>query len=52
MGYNPRTGPLPPEKARGHARWPVTVITSDPGISVSQDAITLPAAAFAVIDLA
>jgi len=31
---------------------PVTLVTSDPGISVSQDAITLPAAAFAVIDLA
>jgi malto-oligosyltrehalose trehalohydrolase len=31
---------------------PVTLLTSDPGISVTPDAITLPAAAFAVIDLA
>ena len=31
---------------------PVTLVTSDPGISVSQDTIVLPPAAFAVIDLA
>jgi maltooligosyltrehalose trehalohydrolase len=31
---------------------PVTLLSSDPGISVTPDAIILPAAAFAVIDLA
>jgi maltooligosyltrehalose trehalohydrolase len=42
-------GPLRPAGPTGMGK-PVVLVASDPGISVTQDAIVLPASAFAVLD--